>query len=172
MLECTKFYNHEDVNQILGHAYDMEVHIFSPTALGVPSQRWRTYMIFMKKDGRLKWQAGRPGFLQVFGRQVARDGHVYMEATPKSKVREAVEAYAAKRHMPTRDAAGKRWCGYELMPVGEKRRLQAYRDKVKEQGMKRTEKLLYDTTQELGFGGIYVAYHCVYHSSDGLAPSP
>lgn len=115
-----------------------------------------TTKVFVKRNGRLKWKPGyelgiKP-FLEVFGRSLEVNGHVYFNSTPKILCQLAVEKYARQRHMPSRDAKGKRWNYYELLPKKTAARINKYCELLKKQGIETSAEMISDMTQSPGFG--------------------
>ena len=106
ILECTRSYCHQDVVAVMGDRYTLDWLVFSPAEVGVPAERFRKYMVLLKKHGgRLQWK--EPGlaineenFLKVFGRTLSCNGHVFMNGTPSSLVQQEAEARATTRHLP------------------------------------------------------------------------
>lgn len=131
ILECTREYDHQDIIHLLGEKYDLWPIIFSLSEVGVPSQRYRKYMIILLKTGLLKWKPGmeftKPNFLKIFGRSLQCNGHVYMMTTPTNIVRDYIEKMAAQRGFPIRDGNGAHWNPEHLLTTGEKNRLRQYK---------------------------------------------
>ena len=132
VLECTRCYQEADAIFMLGHLYVFEYCIFSPSEIGVPSERWRKYMVFLHRRGKVQWIPGqelnREKFLKTFGRKLACDGHVYMDHTPEHMVDEHIGALAARQGMPARDEHGRSWKARSVMTRLSRARLESYEE--------------------------------------------
>ena len=130
VLECTRGYQEADAIFMLAHLYVFEYCIFSPSEIGVPSERWRKYMVFIHRRGKVQWIPGqelnRENLLKTFGRRLACDGHVYMDHTPEHMVDEHIGVLAARQGMPARDEDGRPWKARSVMTRFSRDRLESY----------------------------------------------
>ena len=138
VLECTCGYQEKDAIFMLGHLYVFEGCIFSPTEIGVPSERWRKYMVFIHRRGKVQWIPGqelsRENLLQTFGRMLACDGHVYMDHTPDYMIQKQIVALAARLGMPARDENGRPWKARSVMTRLSRARLESYEELLNKKG--------------------------------------
>ena len=159
ILECTRNYRDDDLLYVLGSKYSLHVIVFSPTEVGIPSQRFRKYMVLLLHVGRLQWVEGwelsKHAFMQVFGRQLACTGHVYLQDTPPAMVARELRRWARRRHLPSRDAFGRDFSFESLMTRRTRVRLNAWRDVAAEQGIDASqESVFFDCSQNPQFGSL------------------
>lgn len=156
ILECTRQYRHEDINEILGQRYDMWPITFSPTEVGVPSERYRKYMVLLQKHGRLSWTPSAEltleTFLGAFGRRLASNGHVYLADTPEHVVEAEASRWAARRHLPPKDADGKRLAFEDLLTRKAVERMQSWQTLLESNGYSGDDEMMFDISQNAKFG--------------------
>ena len=58
VIECTRAYDEADITAVVGDSYTVHYIVFSPSDLGVPSTRFRKYMVLLHRQGCLRWQDG------------------------------------------------------------------------------------------------------------------
>ena len=158
--ECTRLYPHEDIMLMLGDLYDLHEATFSPSLLGIPAERWRKYMVCIKKQGRVKWAADRKltfaRLKSMFGQTLQCDGHVFLESTPDKMIYKKVQKDVATRHLASRDVYGGRWRPRDLLTAKTRQRLEIYEDVINSSRGDNEElkPFLCDITQDLGYGSI------------------
>ena len=157
VLECTCGYQEQDAIFMLGHLYVFEGCIFSPTEIGVPSERWRKYMVFIHRRGKVQWIPGqelsRENLLQTFGRMLACDGHVYMDHTPDYMIQKQMVALAARLGMPARDENGRPWKARSVMTRLSRARLESYEELLKKKDKAELPpRMFVDESQKAAFG--------------------
>ena len=57
VVECTRTFNHGDLISLLNEKYSVNPLVFSPSDLGIPSERIRKYTVLLKREGKLTWKA-------------------------------------------------------------------------------------------------------------------
>lgn len=159
LLECTRSYRHADLDAVMGSKYSLTFLVFSPTQVGVPSERYRKYMVMIKKDGRLRWHSGcelsESNFLKIFGRSLSVNGHVYLLESPGDLVRAELARWSARRHLPEKDKDGLRFQFAELLTRKGRRRLQAWKDRLHARGHDdEQEQLFCDLAQSPDYGNL------------------
>ena len=172
ILECTRGYKHEDLEILMGCTYTVHVASFTPTEIGVPSERWRKYMVLVLRIGKLQWMAGKElnkeNFMKLMGRTLQCDGHVYLSSTPADMVDKATMDLAAKKHLPPRDDEGRKWRPRDLLSRGDQERLKDYEDVVAGNNDNDDEHnllLFCDVCQNIGFGSVTTVVPALTRSS-------
>ena len=135
ILECTRYFMHEQMAALLGNI-NAKVYtaVFSPHMLGVPSMRYRKYMIVTFEGGldlKLDFSTDmsfKKDLLQMFGRIPSGDGSAYMEFTGKEETRAYVDQLAKSQHMPLRTHAGQRWPMRQVLSKSDQERLKSHKE--------------------------------------------
>ena len=156
LVECTSQYRHADIERILGQNFELSDAVFSVTELGIPTERWRKYMVLLRIGGRLRWQKGhqfsRQRLLEVFGRRLVCNGHVYMDSTAKEVTRPYADWLARRRGFPERDHEGKRWAFRTLTSKKTRDRIDAHLEYASRRGM--STDVMFDAMRNLGYGNM------------------
>ena len=123
--ECVEHFQHLafESDKTLMDMYHMEWLIISPCQIGLPAQRRRKFMIFLKK-GKLRWhpdvaQDVKAAFLSIFGMQVdpSLTGSTYFHA-PRNWFDEHKRKQARTRGLPPTRRNGRAWSSFQLLPMG------------------------------------------------------
>ena len=161
VLECTRAYRHEDLEFVLGSKYTLSWLVFSPTQVGIPSERFRKYMIMMKNGGMLKWKPGaeisEANFLKTFGRRLVVSGHVYMHSTPDGLIQSELDRCASRRHLPSRDADGKTFSFRSLLTPKRSAILAEWEEHANARGHGPHDEVMYDIAHHPRFGNLTAA---------------
>ena len=160
ILECTRLYDHNDVVAILDEVASMSPLVFSPTQVGIPSERYRKYMVMLWRCGRLQWkeraEINLPRFLAVYGRRLACNGHVYLKNTSEDLIETYRQYVSALRSLPSH-AAGRSLNFDSLLTRRGRARLQVAIDHAAASGYASDDEIFYDQSQNLDFSGITYA---------------
>ena len=158
VIECTRNYNHLDLMFLLGSIYSMSPLVFSPTSIGIPSERYRKYMVLVALGGRLQWLEGRElnatAFMSLFGRTLMTDAHIYLNGTPQHYVEAYKTAMAKHRGFPSSANDIEELTFQDLLPPNARRRVGEWCGKLAERGLEEGSPLLFDASQNVAFGTI------------------
>ena len=156
--ECTQLYRHEDLQTCLGHKYHLAQAVFTVADLGIPCQRVRKYMVLVHHSGKLKWRdemvMTKKRLLNLFGRQLRCDGHIFLEHTPKELRRDYIAEVAKAKHLPERDGRGQRWHQKALLTRSTQERLSSFEEEAKRVGHPEHAAIFFDITQTPRFGSM------------------
>ena len=130
--ECVEHFEHSAFDGLMA-MYHMEWLIISPCEIGLPAQRRRKFMIFLKKD-KLRWhpdvaQNVKDAFLTLFGMQVepGLTGTTYFHA-PRRWIDENKTKQARTRGLPATRRHGQAWSAFQLLPLGLRKELLAHEE--------------------------------------------
>lgn len=156
ILECTRSYMHEDLVAVTDAAYDTFPLVFSPTDVGIPSQRVRKYMVLLHRRGHLRWKANcaidGDRFMALFGRKMACDGNVYFADTPGEAVRAELRKWCERRHLPQKDADGRAFAFTDVLTRKQQVRFDEWIAFVKDRGADDSSNMIYDLAQHPQYG--------------------
>ena len=161
VLECTRGYRHEDLELVLGSKYTLCQLVFSPTEVGIPSERFRKYMVMMKIGGMLKWKPGaeisEANFLKTFGRRLAVSGHVYMHSTPDKLIQSELDRWASRRNLPSRDADDKAFSFKSLLTTSRLAILEEWEEHATARGHGPQDEVMHDIAHHPQWGNLTAA---------------
>ena len=156
--ECTQLYRHEDLEVCLGESYTIAHAVFTVSDLGIPCQRVRKYMVLIHRHGKLAWKHQmsfrKDRLLELFGRQVRCNGHIFLDHTPKELRRQYLDDLVAGKHLPARDGRGQRWHQKALLTKPGAQRLSEYEEAAKKRGLPEKAEVFCDITQNPEYGSI------------------
>lgn len=163
IVECTRTFNHGDLISLLNEKYAVSPVVFSPTDLGIPSERIRKYTVLLKRDGgyggKLTWKADAEitgeRFLAKFGRKLVANAHIYLSATPADLVDEERDRRAHRRHIPSgRDVDGRRIKFADTLSPAVKHRCEDWVEEATKSGYDEHAEMIIDVSNNVGWAGL------------------
>ncbi len=137
VLECTVRFPLALLRRFLSKQYHIQGLIFSPTHMGIPSSRWRQYILLWNRE-KLKPPALRFdnfGFGRVFWHDMRVTGDIYFTSSDQEHYDEIINKYRQKRGFPAmRKGLSRTWALEEVLPPGTMQHYYAFKDMANIQG--------------------------------------
>ena len=124
--ECVPGFDIKLLESLFEPKYAVRSWVFSPTHLGMPTNRPRRYTImFLRECMQPSIAFDATGFGKLFYRRLMLDGHAMFQA-PAHEVEAFQVASATKSYLPPRQPDGALWPARLLLPEGSLGKLESY----------------------------------------------